>query len=119
MSNSFATPWTIACQAPLSMGFPRQEYWSGLPFPSPGDLPNPGIKPMSPTLADGFFTAEPRGKEESKQLFLLPCSFYHLPVFASFWPIRSSCLGDFFGGPVVKTPCCPYREHGFNPWSGN
>ena len=43
-----ATPWTVACQAPLSMGFPRQEYWSGLPFPSPGDLPDPGIKLMSP-----------------------------------------------------------------------
>ena len=40
-----ATPWTVACQAPPSMGFPRQEYWSGLPFPSPGDLPNPGLKP--------------------------------------------------------------------------
>ena len=40
--------WTVACQAPLSMGFPRQEYWSGLPFPPPGDLPNPGIKPESP-----------------------------------------------------------------------
>ena len=42
VSNSFATPWTVACQAPLSMGFPRQEYWSGLPFPSQGDLPDPG-----------------------------------------------------------------------------
>ena len=45
MSDSFVTPWTIACQAPLSMGFSRQEYWSGLPFPSPGDLPDSGIKP--------------------------------------------------------------------------
>ena len=44
------TPWTKAQQAPLSMGFPRQEYWSGLPFPSPGDLPYPGIEPMSPAL---------------------------------------------------------------------
>ena len=48
------TPWTIACQAPLSMGFSRQEYWSGLPFPSPGDLSNPGIEPASPALAGGF-----------------------------------------------------------------
>ena len=46
----FATSWTIAYQAPPSMGFSRQEYWSGLPFPSPGDLPNPGIKPGSPAL---------------------------------------------------------------------
>ena len=46
----FATPWTVACQAPLSLGFSRQEYWSGLPFPSPGDLPDPGIKLRSPAL---------------------------------------------------------------------
>ena len=50
MSDSFATPWTIAYQAPLSMGFPRQEYWSVLPFPSLGDLPDPGIEPVSPAL---------------------------------------------------------------------
>ena len=48
----FATPWTVARQAPLSMGFPRQEYWSGLPFPSLGDLPETGIKPGSPALQD-------------------------------------------------------------------
>ena len=42
------TPWTVACQAPLSMGFPRQEYWNGLPFLSPGDLPDPGIEAVSP-----------------------------------------------------------------------
>ena len=46
----FATPWTVAYQAPLSMGFSRQQYWSGLPFPSPGDLPDPGIKPRSLAL---------------------------------------------------------------------
>ena len=55
----FATPWTVACQSPLSMGFSRQEYWRGLPFPPPGNLPDPGIKPMSlmsPALAGRFFT---------------------------------------------------------------
>ena len=55
----FATLWTIALQAPLSMGFSKQEYWSGFPFPSPGNLPNPGIEPMplaSPALAGRFFT---------------------------------------------------------------
>ena len=52
----FATSWTVARQAPLSMGFSRHEYWSGLPFPSPGDLPDPGIKPASLSLAGGFFT---------------------------------------------------------------
>ena len=56
------TPWTVACQAPLSMGFSRQESWSGLPFPPPVDLPNPGPKPRSPALAGRFFTTEPPGK---------------------------------------------------------
>ena len=61
MADSFATPWTAAHQAPLSVGFSRQEYWSELPFPSPGDLSSPEIEPMSPALAGGFFTAEPPG----------------------------------------------------------
>ena len=59
------TPWTVAHQAPLSMGFSRQEYWSGLPFPTLGDLPNPGIEPMSlmsPALTSGFFTGALPGK---------------------------------------------------------
>ena len=56
------TPRTIACQAPVSMGFPRQEFWHGLPFPSPGDLPDPGIVLAFPASTDGFFTAEPPGK---------------------------------------------------------
>jgi len=59
---TFVTPWTVALPAPLSMGFPRQEYWSGLPFPSPGDLPEPGIEAVSLALAGGFFTTEPPGK---------------------------------------------------------
>ena len=50
MSDFFVTPWTAACQAPLSMGFPGQEYWSGLPFPSPGDLHYPGIEPAASAL---------------------------------------------------------------------
>ena len=57
-----ATLCTTAHQAPLSMGFSRQEYWSGFPFPSPGDLPNLGIEPMSPALAGRFSTTEPPGK---------------------------------------------------------
>ena len=60
-----ATPWTVAFQAPLSMGFSRQKYWSGLPFSLLGDLPNPGIEPMSPVspaLTGGFFTTAPSGK---------------------------------------------------------
>ena len=54
--------WTVAHQAPPSMGFSRQEYWSGLPFPSPGDLPNPGIEPRSPTLQADALTSEPPEK---------------------------------------------------------
>ena len=54
--------WTIAHQAPLSLGFSRQGYWSGFPFPPPGDLPNPGIEPSSSELAGGFYATEPPGK---------------------------------------------------------
>ena len=58
----FATPWTVAYQAPLSIGFSRQEYWSGLQFPSPGDLPHPGIEHRSPALQADSLTSEPPGK---------------------------------------------------------
>ena len=61
MCDSFVTPWAVACQAALSMKFPRQEYWGGLPFPPPGDLLDPGIKPTFPALAGGFLTTEPKG----------------------------------------------------------
>ena len=56
------TPWPIACQSPLSMVFPKQEYWSGLLFPSPWNLPDPGSERVSPSLAGRFFTTEPPGK---------------------------------------------------------
>ena len=66
MSDSFATQWTVALQAPLPMRFPGQEYWSGLLFPSPGDLPDPGIKPTSPAESPAMqvdcFTAEQQGE---------------------------------------------------------
>ena len=61
-----ATLWTVAHQAPLSMEFSRQEYWSGLPFPSPGDLPNPGIEPMSPALQVDSLLSEPLGSHGVK-----------------------------------------------------
>ena len=57
----FVTPWTVARQAPLSMEFSRQEYWMGLPFPSPRDLPDPGTDPVSPALAGRFFTISKDG----------------------------------------------------------
>ena len=62
----FATPWTVAHQAPPSMEFSRQAYWSGLPFPSPGDLPDPGIKPGSPTLQADALPSEPPEKPLSE-----------------------------------------------------
>ena len=58
----FVTPWTVAYQGPLSIGFSRQEYWSGLPCPSPGDLPDPGIEPRFPTLRADALPSEPPGK---------------------------------------------------------
>ena len=77
----FATPWTGTCQAPLSMGFSRQEYWSGLPFPSPGNLPNPGIEPRYPALQVDALLSEPPGTQSQihpasrlDQATLLPAS---------------------------------------------
>ena len=68
MSDFLVTPWTVSHQAPLSMGFSRQEYWSGLPVPAPGDLPYPGIDPRSPvapTWADTLFPTAPPGKTQA------------------------------------------------------
>ena len=70
VSDSFAAPGTIACQAPLSMGFSRQEYWSGLPFPSPEDLPNQGIEPRFPAVKADSLLAEPQGKPKHKGMDL-------------------------------------------------
>ena len=67
MSDSLETPWTVAPQAPLAVGFYRQEYWSGLPCPFPGDLSDSGTEPASPALAGRFFTTEPTRKRPSAQ----------------------------------------------------
>ena len=111
VSSSFATPWTVACQAPLSMGFPRQEYWGGLLFPSPGDLPDPGIEPMSPALAEIFFTAWKAwcslSSGELNDLFSSKCNLWNNPpelcrenilritalllLNSSIWPRRRLC----------------------------
>ena len=69
----FATPWAVTCQAPLSMESSRQEYWSGLPFLSPGDLPNPGIEPRSPSLQADSLPSEPPRKP-------LPAGTAFLPI---------------------------------------
>ena len=75
---TLATPWTVAWQPSLSMGFPRQEYWSGFPFPPPEDLPHPGIKLTSPALAGGFLTTEPPEKPHPR--LYIPLTFLQLCV---------------------------------------
>ena len=80
MSDSFVIPWTIAQQAPLSMRFPRQKYWSGLPFPSPEKLLDPGIKPVSlvsPALTDGFFTTSATWESPRRLKFPVQLSSFH------------------------------------------
>ena len=80
----FATPWTVTYQAPQSMGFSRQEYWSGLPFPSPGHLPNPGIEPGSPALQTDVSPSEPLGKPDERLgsfKILRPLSVANVPDF--------------------------------------
>ena len=67
----FGTPWPVAHQAPLSMEFSRQEYWSGLPFPTPGGLPSSGLEPTSPALAGRFFTTEPPGSPKAPEIQFL------------------------------------------------
>ena len=74
-----ATPWIAASQASLSIEFPRQEYWSKLPFPSPEDLPDPGVKCASPALKGEFLTAEPAGKPYCICLLLVPDRSYLTP----------------------------------------
>ena len=80
----FVTPWTVTHQVSLSMGFPRQEHWSGLPFPSPGDLPNTGIEPRSPALKTDSLPSEPPGKPIYKEDRRVMNSGYKFSRF-SFW----------------------------------
>ena len=88
------TAWTVACKPPLSMGFPRQEYWSGLPFPFPEDLPNPGIKPGSPALQADSSPSEPPGKPISKVLSTL----LHLEP-------------TIFSSSTRQKDCAPFHQH--------
>ena len=95
------TPWIVACQAPLSMGFLRQEYWSGLPFPSPGYLPDPGMEPESPALAGEFFTTEPPGKPlfPSSKSVPRPCLCPWPPLLPSSLPALNWAMG---AGPAER-----------------
>ena len=90
VSGLFATPWIVAYQAPPSMGFSRQEYWSGLPFPSPGDLPDPGIEPRSPTLQADTLTSEPPGKP-------LPTVWGYAKQNSKKWNLKSDLNGRIIG----------------------
>ena len=98
ISDSFTTPWSVARQAPLSTGFLRQDYWSGLPFPSPGDLPDPGIKPGSPALAGRFFTTSPTWEAwfpQSLQQFMFRPTVIQDSLFSTASPtLAVTCLFD-------------------------
>ena len=84
----FAIPWTVVYQASLSVGFSRQEYWSGLPFPPPGDLPNPGIELRSPALQADTLPSEPPGKPDlSKERKIESVSDGRVPFFATPWTV--------------------------------
>ena len=99
----FGTRWTVACQTPLSMGFSRQEHWSGFPFPSPGDLSDPGIKPRSPTLQANSFTTEPCGKHKE---YLKVCVYIFFVVVQSL----KSCL-TLCNPMDCSTPGFPVVHH--------
>ena len=92
----FATPWTVAYKSPLSMEFSRQEYWSGLPFPSPGDLPDPGIKPMSPALQADALPSEISGKPlslpNSKPTSISSTTLYDTKIYISYKLFQASLL---------------------------
>ena len=113
------TPWTVACKVSLSMGFSRQEYWSGLPFPSPGDLPDPGIKPMSPELQAGSLPTEPPGKPLvqgvhqwsleaiqgiSQRIALHPCKVSSLSCHRP-CPLQGHCITSSGQQPLNGTRC--------------
>ena len=112
----FANPWTVAHQAPLSIGFSRKEYWSGLPFPSPGECSNPGIKPMSPALAGRFLITEPPGNlcltSPCQKLRVKPIEDVEFPV-DSWGPSENLVtnldvlqgIDDWFREPVFLPSC--------------
>ena len=108
MSDSSRPPWTVACQPSLSMGFSRQEYWSGLPFPSLGDLPGSGVKPVSPTLADSLYWAT---REASLwYLNLISFSFFSLHAYCQIMEIylnqfRVLAFSPLWRGGLVTGGC--------------
>ena len=126
---TLATPWTIACQAPLSVGYSRQEYWSGLPFPSPGDLPNPGIEPRPPALQADSLPPELQGKPWSlsykgsnpftgalhSQPNYLPKALFPNTIIT--WGVRTSIYE--FGGHKIQSLAPLFRQWPFCCWLGS
>ena len=100
----FATPWTVACQAFLFMGFSRRQYWSGLPFPSPGDLPNLGTEPRSPALQEDALPSEPPGKSCHTQRSTKTINHN----------VCSSQTGGTFYQDVCLTECSPLIKLTYN-----
>ena len=92
MPDSFVTPWTVAHQAPLSMGFPRQEYWNVLPFPTPGNLLDPGIEPMSPAWQVDFLPLSYLGSPQ-RLLVMIKVTYEFSNMIL--WRISSAGLCDF------------------------
>ena len=110
----FATPWTRQ-----SMEFSRQEYWSGLPLPSPGDLPNPGIKPRSPALLEGSLPAEPPGKPKNTRVGGLSLLQQIFPAQESHWGLLHCSQEQFFTSWDTREPPCQCEGHKsckFDPW---
>ena len=103
----FVTPWTTARQAPLSMGFSRQEYWRGLPCPPPGDLPHPGIKPRSPALQENSLPSEPPGKPSHPMgghRAPASCVMQQFPTSYRFYPpqgVYFNTLSQFVPSPLA------------------
>ena len=137
------TAWTKACQAPPPMGFSRQEYWSGLPFPSPGDLPDPGMEPVSsscisclsgwilyhcttiffilwvsysPVYVCTTFLTE---NFKAHTLLLSTCRSPPSPSDENYPNFKNKETRKFPGGPMVRSQCSHYPGPKFNPWLGN
>ena len=117
MSNFFVTLWTIACQAPRSMEFSRQEHWSGLPFPPPGDLLDPGIEPTSPAFAGWFCTTEPPEKPNNPIYAFKKYIYQAMALFLN-------CSVHVFLAPLNNNHKCPFHLSSnlnqslkwFSPW---
>ena len=104
-----ATPWTAAYQVPLPMGFSRQGYWSGLPFPSPGDLPDPGIEPGSPALEADALTSEPPGKPTFGIYPVWPLlPTFTLPLVLPIIMVHVNLSSCLLTDAPVSTPCTPH-----------